>query len=187
VTLQPIHLALATFIVGLTLDQCSPGLPAHAQAPDVGLMLARVFVSESGFDGAADHLPIANYTRSLARYWRVPMGVALPRRYTRALAPESERRSRPWLANLMRNGAEPRSWPHGPNSQPWPERRQQWLDTLARADAFLAGEVDAPPGCRPHSWGSPEYDREAIESTIANGGFVIDCGPTKNVFLRWHP
>lgn len=102
---------------------------------------------------------------------------------TRALAPESERRSRPWLANLDRSGNAPRSWPE--DRQPWSERRQQWLDTLERADAFLAGDIDAPEGCRPQSWGSPVYDREAIERTLANGGVVVPCGETKNVFMRW--
>jgi len=148
------------------------------------LLLARVFVSESGFDGVADHLPIARYTRNLSHHWRAPMGVTMVRRYTRALAPAEERRSRPWLANLDRSGDAPAGWPE--RDQAWSERRGQWLAALARADAFLAREVDAPAGCNPHSWGSPTYDAAQIASTIANGGFVVSCGNTANVFLRWH-
>lgn len=164
-------------------------LPAgmRAQSRDAGLMLAQVFVSESGFDGTADHLPIARYTRNLSHFWGAPMDVAMVRRYRRALAPASERRSRPWLANLDRSGDEPRLWPHGSNSQPWSERRPQWLAALARADAFLERRVDAPAGCNPHSWGSPTYDAAQIQSTLANGGHIVNCGNTANVFLRWHP
>lgn len=183
--LHPLHLAIATFLVGVTLDQCPPA-PAYAQQSDAGLMLARVFVNEAGFDGAADHLAIANYTRRLARHYRAPIDVTMVRRYTRALAPESERRDRVWIANLSRDDGAPRGWPEA--NQRWADRDAQWRAALDRADAFLRGEIDAPPGCRPHSWGSPDYDAEAIARTIANGGFVVNCGPgTKNVFLRWHP
>ncbi len=162
----------------------------QAQAPDEGLLLAMVFVSEAGFidtnrdpDGSADHLAIANYTRALARYWRLPMSAALVRRYTRALAPEEARRNRPWLANLSRAPGAPRGWRE--DRMRWADRDAQWRATLDLADAFLAGRVDAPDGCRPNSWGSPVYDADDIARTLARGGRVIDCGRTRNVFLRW--
>lgn len=177
---------LTCVLIGIMLGlacvrQCEP---VHAQSQDEGLLLATVFVSESGFDGVADHLPIANYTRRLARHWGAPIGVAMVRRYTRALAPQEARRSRPWLANLSRAPGAPRGW--NENAQHWSERDAQWRAALARADAFLAGEVDAPRGCRPKSWGSPDYDAEQIASTLARGGWVVTaCGATRNVFLSW--
>lgn len=175
--------AVVGFMGGASCQSCMP--TARAQVQDEGLLLAKVFVSEGGFDAPADHLAVARYTRGLSHFWRAPMGATLVRRYRRALAPASERRSRPWLANLDRSLEAPEGWPE--ESQPWSARRAQWAATLARADAFLRREIDAPPTCRPHSWGSPVYDAEEIASTIENGGFVVNCGETRNVFLRWHP
>lgn len=177
-TLHPIHLAAFTFAVGLTMHSCEP---AHAQTDD-GLLLARVMVNEAGFDGSADHLAIASYTRGLARRWQMPIGAAMVRRYTRALAPASQRRDRPWIATLTRGDAAPVGWRE--ERQPWAERREQWAATLARADAFLAGEIDAPDGCRPQSWGG-SMDQARIDRILARGGRVIACGDTKNVFLRF--
>lgn len=175
--------AIVFFMAGASCQSCET--KAEAQAQDVGLLLAKVFVSEGGFDGEADHLAIGRYTRNLALFWRSDMGVTLVRRYQRALAPAAERRGRRWLANLDRSLEAPEGWPE--DRQPWSARRAQWAATLARADAFLRREIDAPPGCRPHSWGSPVYDAEEIARTLENGGFVVNCGETKNTFLRWHP
>lgn len=150
---------------------------------DAGLLLARAMVNEAGFDGAADHLAIANYARRLARSHGEPFAVRLVARFTRALAPAHARRNRTWIAELDRSGNAPASW--NESSQPWSARRGQWLATLARADAFLRGEIDAPDGCRPHAWGSPVYDREALERAFARGAVAQSCGDTKNVFYRF--
>lgn len=159
---------------------CEP-IPAHAQSGDASLLLARVCVNEGGFSALADCDAIGAISIRQSRLRRMPLVAYLRARFLRALAPADQRRNRTWIADLQRNEHAPIGWPH--ESQPWSARRDQWRDLLARTDAIVAGEIEL--SCTAQTWGSEVYDREQIARILANGGRVVDCGATRNVFLRF--
>lgn len=173
--LGPWLLAMALF--GAMLATCR----ASAQGDDVGLMLAKVAVNEGGFESLADADAIAAISIRQARLRSIPLGTYLRTRFLRALAPAERRRNRPWIASLSRVAGPPHGWPA--SSQPWSARSAQWGTLLHRMDHVVAGDIRV--SCNAHTWGSAVYDKDAIERILANGGRVVDCGPTKNVYLRF--
>ncbi len=155
---------------------------AQAQREDTALLLAQICTNEAGFDGTADCLAITAMSIRQARLRHMTLPQYLRSRFRRALAPANERRNRPWIANLNRTHEEPSGCNRA--SQPWSARRSQWVALLDLMDRVVAQELI--PRCNAQTWGSKIYDRENIERILANGGYIVDCGNTKNVFLRFH-
>lgn len=168
---------LFTFLLALVhLRYCAH--PAFAQSPDVGVLLARVGVNEAGFGDYADHEIIAHISIEQARDRGLMLPVYLFSRYTRALAPASERNGRQYIAGLNRAGDEPPGWD---STIDWSIYRPQWLRILARVDAVLAGRRRVR--CGASTWGGPVVDAERIAAKLADGWQVAQCGRTKNIFL----
>lgn len=158
--------------------QCS--VPVCVLADDAGLLLARIAVSEAGFNDSDDGEAIALMSMRQARDRGMELVAFLRARYKRALAPASARRNRPWLAGLTRSLDAPPLWPHA--NQPWTARRGQWRDLLTRMDRVAAGRSKLT--CIAHVWGGPEVDAKRIARILANGGRIVSCGRTRNIFLR---
>ncbi len=168
--------ALLFLACAVTLH-CAP-MPAHAQSEDASILLARVCVNESGFDSFADCDAIAAISirnagdRDLAPYLRG--------RFLRALAPVHARRNRPWIADLSRDGHEPRHWP---SNVSWASIRPRWLALVAHVDGAVSGRIVV--SCDADTWGGRVVDRERIARMLSRGGSIAQCGNTENVFLRW--
>lgn len=169
--------AIAMIVCSIAMHQCGP-LPVHAQHEDASVLLARVCVNESGFDSFADCDAIAAISirnaggRDLASYLRG--------RFLRALAPVHARRNRQWIADLSRDGHEPRHWP---SNVSWPSIRPRWLALVAHVDGVVSGRIVV--SCDADTWGSPVVDAERIARALSRGSHVVHCGRTKNTYLHW--
>lgn len=127
--------------------------PATARADDAET-LARVAVLEAGFSAERDHAAI----------WHV-----LSRRAARA--GWSIERMAVAYSSPMRRGRWPAWAENAPDSA--------WRRVLARAAAFLAGDVGDPCGGRAIHWGDRAGD--AIRAQRA-GWLLATCGETRNAF-----
>lgn len=89
--------------------------------------------------------------------------------------------SRPWLGDVRLDLHEPLGWRRD---------RMSWADHAPRFQAlfeFVQGVLDGRINDRcqgyPDRWGGPRVDQELIAQHIEAGRTIIDCGPTRNIFL----
>ena len=173
---------LAAAVLGflLCLAESCHHAPAAAQCADVVLLLARVGVNEAGFHGHADHRAITAITIRQARRRGLELDTWTVQRFKRALAPAERRRDRFYIAHLRHDDTKPEAWNEDANR--WSDYSAAWLQTLEEvADVIAHGGRGE---CRATDWGSPVYDREEIDRKLANGWEVVDCGATRNTYLR---
>lgn len=168
-THHPLPLAVLVFLVGLAAHECEP---VHADAwTDHEVALARICVSEATW-GEADCRAIVH---ARGRY-----DVATLRRmHPRALA-SVRTDARRWIAGLDASLTEPAGWPV---AVPWESRgRDAWVRVLGLVRESMRG----PGACSeaPHVWGGRAIDADRIARLEARGFVRVDCGVTRNVFLR---
>ena len=169
-TLHPLHLAIATLLLGVIAD-CSH--PAHADTyTEQDVLLARLAVNEGSFR-PADVAAIA-YARAL--YSPDQLRSA----HRRALA-VGRTDSRRWIEGLSTSLSRPDGWPE--HLVPWDTRgRAGWERTLSTVHDVVSGRV-VPCEARPSVWGGT-MDRMRLARMTANGWRVVRCGATSNVFIR---
>ena len=157
--------------------------PAGALADDDAVLLARVVVSESGWDGWATGDGYAIHEAQLAQAradgvsWRSAAVAMSPRATGRR--PTSGRLA--WVAGLDERGREPAAWPPLPHS-PWPQYRSRWLAVLERAREVVTWPMsvhDEWGMCdeRPWTWAAPHHPPSP-------GLVAVDCGGTRNRYYR---
>ena len=141
------------------------------QAFILSLMLARVCVSEGGWNGHDECVVIVNALQAQADQ----RGISL-RRQICAYAPNScnqERQDRrKWIAHLSpERRRPPPGWPRGMR---WEPRRAQFAAMMVVAYRALQGEISNPcPGAL--HWGAPWC--ESCERRMRNSGMVrAGCG-----------
>lgn len=131
------------FIIVLLLAAmcCTKCCNVHAAEPDVGLWLARSCTGEAGWnshttDECATLLHIYK-KRSVIRGTDI---LSTAKAYSAAIKQGAHSRN-PWVRHLDRIGNKPKHWPRGAS---WKKHRERWMETLAFADSFLAGQVSDP-------------------------------------------
>jgi len=145
----------------------------------LSLLLAKIVIGEAGFSATEDdvmahHAVITN--RSEARGWSYAGAARLysPRHLGVKESP------RPWISELNRSLTKPPSWP---SNVSWEKHRPQWKRVLKTATKAVKGEIEQT--CDADHWGGPVVDRDRIDRGIDRGYWeIIDCGNTKNVFLK---
>lgn len=145
-----------------------------AQRDDDAVILARICVSEAGWDSGDDctaiHQVIAGIAEREGMSWRAAARAASPRLAECTV-------SRRWLCGLDARGEQPAHWP---SLVSWSRYRDDWLSTVARARRILDGEIVSRCTEAPRVWGSVEdHIRAAREGRILRS---IDCGRTRNRF-----
>jgi len=168
----PLGAAVLLFVLSLA-ESCNH--PAHADAWTAHeVALARLCVNEAS-TSARDCLAIVQARGG----YDVE---TLRRMHPRALAdvrPETD--SRRWIAGLDASMERPEHWPE--SDVPWESRGvAAWRRVLETVRAGLRGQSACSE--RPHVWGGRALDADHIQRRINQGFRVVDCGPTKNVFLR---
>lgn len=178
-------LILVLALAGLT---CA----AEAQAQDWTddeFALARLVASEAGLYNPRrpddrDVLAIAQIVKRVARWRRMTVAEYIASAHTRHTDPN--RWNNRWVLGLNREGTQPPQWRPAIDGR-WEGEdqwayKQRWFKRLAQAREGLEGD----PVCvhPPITWGGPVVDRERIARMTASGLYVVvDCGPTRNVFL----
>jgi len=162
--------------------------PAAAQRRDSdALVLARVCAHEAGWESLSDCSAIYEVLRGGAERHGMTLRAYAYAYSGRALRGQT---SRPWMAALREDGAEPAGWPRtryvvqrdgsarASAHPPWSGYRAQWMALLAHARGLLAGEVASSCVEPPHDWGG---SMDAARATRI-GLVPVDCGVTRNRF-----
>lgn len=172
--IHPIHLAILTFVIGLTLDQCPPHRPAHADSwTDHEVALGRLCVNEASAS-IPDCIAIvqARGSRTVDE---------LRSMHPRALA-SVRTDGRRWIAGLSADLSRPDGWPE--DAVPWETRgRAGWTRTLDAVRDTLAGRRSVCTEA-PSVWGGRDVDADRIARHLARGAVEV-CSGTRNAFLRY--
>jgi hypothetical protein len=173
--LFPLHLALFAFAVGV-FAQCAP-VEADAWTPDeVGA--ARHCISEASGAMTNDCRVIVWIDQQNAARRGVSVAEFIATQHHR----HTRSASRPWLAGLDASMSEPEGWPV---SVSWAGRgRPAWEAALLVARGVLRGDEGHGCDANPLVWGGPGPDRERLDRMLSNGWVRVDCGETRNWFLR---
>lgn len=172
----------------------APSGPFHPDDVGEGLVhdLARVFVSEAGWDAPREHAALGWTLARRAQRLRERRGMGA-QQVIRAIAdrtlvePRTDRQR--WLYALRLDGARPVEWERWTTAR-WGRRTDGWKAALTAARALVRGELADPCDGPSELWGSPTHpvDRAALERNIRAGVWVrVDCGleHRSNVFVRW--
>lgn len=165
-------------LLGLVIaNECTP---AEAQQPWTAaeVIVARHCISEASGAQTDDCRAIAwiDMTNASRR------GMTIEAWMSRAHSRHLRSRTRPWLADLSADMHEPAGWPQ---SVSWERRgRPAWEATLGVVRSVLDGDGDHGCSAAPSVWGGPGPDRERLARMLANGWERVDCGNTRNWFIR---
>lgn len=169
---------------------------AHGDAETDALLLARICVSEAGWecwqtgDGYAIHeVLLRGAERHGIAY------AAFARRYSPRATGAHPSPTRPWIGDLRADGEAPSAWPRVITRRradgtaavephpPWGIYRPRWLAVLAQARvvaSYALDDVDEWGSCEGpvHDWGG-SMDRDRATRL---GLLDVDCGDTSNDF-----
>lgn len=167
-------------VVALLCAALSAPLPAAASRDCAALLLARICVSEAGWDAHASgdcgaiHYALLGTVESRGVSLATAARIHSPR--ATGARPTSDPRLA-WVAGLRADGAAPAAWPAPPHA-PWAAYRARWLDVLERARDLVTWTLDdhardsmcsEPPTTWAAPWHPPSPGLERI-----------DCGDTLN-------
>jgi len=146
------------------------------------LVLARICVSEAGWEGQRDCQGIFQVLRNVRRNNETFLGVM--RRASRVVSemwePTTDRHR--WLVNLDLEGTRPDGFP---TEADWERHyRHRWMKVLEYARALLEGEIYAHP-CQGAviAWGGKMDDYLALRRNLIRA----ECGDTQNTFWKRPP
>lgn len=154
-------------------------IPDPAWVDPTVLVLARICVSEAGWDSRQDCAAIFQVLRNVRRNDETLMGAM--RRASRVVSEmwEPTTRRHRWLVNLKLDGSEP---DHFPEVADWDRHyRHRWFEVIAHARALIEGEAHAHP-CPGAviAWGGDMDDYLALQRNLIR----VDCGDTANTFWK---
>jgi len=150
---------------------------AHPVRQDLQLALARICVSESGFQVRTnDCLMIYHTLRNRSSTGELTMGMM------RAYSPLSFNLERSdghrWVAHLNARFTEPQGWSETvPFS--WYARRDDWIAVYNFVGEMLASDLTPPCTLPPHHWGARGFRRRQL---LSEGWILSECGETLNDF-----
>jgi len=146
------------------------------------LVLARICVSEAGWEGERDCQGIFQVLRNVRRNNETFMGIM--RRASRVVSemwePTTTRHR--WLVNLDLEGTRPDGFP--PELDWERHYRHRWMKVIDYARALIEGKVYARP-CRGAviAWGGAMDDYLALRRNLVRA----NCGDTENTFWKRPP
>jgi hypothetical protein len=185
---------LMLFLVGLSWGSA---FRCEAQTEPDHVLLARIWVSEKGWDDSLEEVAIWQVleARRAPIAWMLRRGRPVSLRAAmRAYAPRATGRVRVvsgrqrWVSTLRSDGRAPAFW-RELTGVGWGHYEARWLEVLSRARARLAGEDPRPSPCAesPEHWGSPTHpaDRALARRALRAGRWIeVDCGEVRNRFFR---
>lgn len=163
----------------------SPRVHAQDRVPP-RVALARIAVSESGWDGKRDRAAIWHVLSRRAERHGMRL-TSMARAYSSRVFDTERTDARRWIASLdarhaLRTGGAPE---HFPERLPWRIYRSRWSSILAQADAFLRDHVRDPCGDQaPDHWGMSLPGSIDYRRATSAGWERVDCGDTHNAFWR---
>lgn len=157
----------------LILAACLLTANSAAAQQSADVLIARVCVSEGGWDNGPDCDAIVYVIRSRAERLGLTLREMVAAYSGRVLDTARTDRRR-WLAHLTAAGTFPAGWPV---TTSWERHRVYWLATVERVRRLLARPLRAPCESHVDHWAARSVDRSSIWTRV-------DCGATHNVFWR---
>jgi len=155
------------FIVALMICCGVAGLAKADSYTSEQVALARICVSEAGWEIGDDCGSILSVLRSRSERMRIPLMQAM-RAYSSRTFDRSRTDSRRWIAELSGNG-----FPRGLAAR----HQSKWRQLLDHAGELLANPAST---CDVHHWGSNHGND--LARALRAGWTRVDCGDTKNAF-----
>lgn len=155
----------AFFILAMMWGNIGGAAAQSAPEPDTALWLARLYVSESGWDSPTDRAALFHALRNRQETLGESSLLSTMRRYSRPLF-ASDRPRRRWVQALREDGGAPRFWPRTLTWAPFADR---WKAILDEARAHLESPPPNPCDADIEHWGGPYVDRARLEAMIASG------------------
>lgn len=154
-----------------------PAQPEIIPRRDIQLALARICVSESGFQVRTnDCTMIYHALRTRSSTGEITMGIM------RAYAPLSFNLNRTdnhrWVAHLRPDFREPKGWSEVIRL-PWSTRREGFRQVYEHVGMLLRTRPENPCGIRIDHWGARYFRRNTL---LRRGWTPIECGETLNQF-----
>lgn len=146
------------------------------------LALARIFVSEGGYDGTRDYMPIFIVLKN-----RSQGGTELTLENMMRYSPKSftygSNHFAKYIPYLNEQGTEPRFWRERYPDTPWENYREKWIRALEISWNILNGH-SFRNHCngRVDHWGADRPDM--IQQALQNGLTRVSCHGTRNAFWR---
>ena len=181
VSLAVARIACAEESTEATTEAATHAVPEDQWNDDAKLWLARSVIGEAGWRQFDEYSAIAFVYATRAEQSKRYDFLGMVKRYSAAVRAQGKRRQ-PWLFELGFEGKRPRSWPVDPATKTGPLwtglHRDAWLETLAWADAWQAGERANPCEGANHFGGYIDRHRAAAARWVR-----IKCEPrTRNRF-----
>lgn len=154
-----------------------PAEPEIIPRRDIQLALARICVSEAGFQVRTNDCTLIYHAlRTRSDTGEITTSIM------RAYAPRSFNLNRTdnhrWVAHLRSDFREPRGW-RETVSIPWSTRREGFQQVYEHVGMLLRTHPENPCGIRIDHWGARYFRRNRH---IRNGWTPIQCGETLNQF-----
>lgn len=169
-------ICIAIFLAAL----CCDSVALCAKKEDTALWLARSCVGEAGWDAhhTGECAAILHIYKKRAQIlnWSIHRVV---HKYSAAIKRLKDRKNR-WVLDLNRAGTRPKDFP---KNITWAKYKQNWLKSVALADAFLNGHIEDPLpqadhyGSRVDSWRAKGAGWKRVHASFRNQFWRI---PTKN-------
>ena len=171
---------MRALLLAFLLTCAAPAAQADdTRTPDTRTLLARVYVSESGWESRRDHAAIYHAVANGAERRGVTFRAQLIA-YSRGLSGRSARAR--WVRGLRADLRPGDGWPA---AYPWPRFRPLWARVLAAAGTDVVFPPDNPCDGPPRHWGglAIRADRTRAARALRAGWWRrLDCGPTRNAF-----
>lgn len=175
-SIYPLGAAALLFVLSLA-ESCNHRADADAWTADE-VAVARLCVSEASFSATADCRAITWIVSRQAERRGVSIAEYVARQHHRHVRSEQ----RPWIGGLDASMERPEGWPE--DQIAWePRGVALWSRRLAEVRGYLA---DGQHGCSaaPAVWGGLVTDHARILRLEARGYERVDCGVSRNAFLR---
>lgn len=138
------------------------------------MLLVRMVVSEAGWN-AIDHSAILHLIRRRAEVAGISIE-AMARKYSAPFKVAPTDRLK-WTLSLEPSCSEPSGWPSSLN---WSDYEQRCVETFARIDSFVRGELPDPCAGNADHFGSEQDHYRAKRA----GWRRVSCGKTANRFYK---
>jgi hypothetical protein len=160
-----------------------PDAMSHYEPPpidpnaEIQLALARICVSEAGFQTSTDDCTfIYHALRNRSRNGEITLEIM--RAYARGTFNTERTDSRRWIPHLRADFQEPYGWRETVDL-PWSARRNGFISVYNHVGRLLRSPRRAPCDRRIDHWGARGFRRELH---LSNGWHLLECGNTLNDF-----
>jgi len=173
----PVAAPVPTFFESLPVPVPEPEPYMPPPSRRIQLSLARICVSESGFQVRTNDCTLIYHAlRARSRTGEITMGIM--RAYSGRTFDADRTDNHRWIPHLNHNFTEPRGW-RETVTIPWSARRRGFEAVYEHVGELLRTRPENPCNMRVDHWGARGFRRNLH---LSNGWRLVECGETLNDF-----